>query len=82
MVKNFSIDVQMEERWIPHFLSMLKEMEFNGSVGRSRLIAFFSDGDGDFRPKFKFSRYFEKVEKKKLNKEYIAKHLDYFYDAG
>lgn len=82
MVKTFSIDVQMSEEWIDPFLSMLKEMEFNGKVGRSRLIAFYSDGDGNFRPKFQFSCPFEQVEKKKINKEYVAKHLDDFYDAG
>ena len=82
MVKTFSIDVQMSEEWIDPFLSMLKEMEFNGKVGRSRLIAFYSDGDGTFRPKFQFSCPFEQVEKKKVNKEYLSKHLDDFYDAG
>lgn len=82
MVKTFSIDIQMSEEWIDPFLSMLKEMEFNGKVGRSRLIAFYSDGDGNFRPKFQFSCPFEQVEKKKVNKEYLSKHLDDFYDAG
>lgn len=81
MIKTFSIDVQMPEEWIDPFLSMLKEMEDNGKAGRSRLIAFFSDGDGNFRPKFQFSCPFKKIKKKKINKEYIAKHLDYFYDA-
>lgn len=82
MNKKFTIDVEMEERWIPHFLSMLKEMEHYGKIGRSRLLAFYADGDGDFHPKFNFSIPFEKVEKKRLNKEYVAKHLDDFYDAG
>lgn len=82
MVKTFSIDVQMPEEWVDTFLSMLKEMEDNGKAGRSRLIAFYSDGDGNFRPKFRPTCKFNQVEKKKINKEYIAKHLDYFYDAG
>lgn len=77
-----TINVEMEDRWVPHFLSMLKEMEFNGKVGRSRLIAFYSDGDGDFHPKFEFSCPFEQVDKVKLDKEFAWKYLNDFYDAG
>ena len=52
MKKEFSINVEMEERWIPHFMSFLKHMEFLGNVGSTRYVTFVSDGDGDFRPKF------------------------------
>lgn len=48
----FTIECSMEERWIPHFLGMLKAMESFGSMGCSRRITFYSDGDGDYRPKF------------------------------
>ena len=82
MVKTFDITVSMEERWIPHFLTMLKEMENNGKAGRSRLIAFYSDGDGDFQPKFITTYPFDAVNKVKANKEYVAKHLNDLYDAG
>ena len=34
---------------------MLKTMEYLGSVGVTRTIEFFSDGDGDFRPIFDWS---------------------------
>lgn len=44
----------MNERWIPHFLSMIKYMERLGGLGSSRKVSFYSDGDGDFRPKFTF----------------------------
>ena len=44
----------MKERWIPHFLSMLKYMQYLGHVGGSRKVALYSDGDGDFRPNFKW----------------------------
>lgn len=44
----------MKDRWVPHFLSMLKYMEQLGGLGGSRKVSFYSDGDGDFRPKFKF----------------------------
>lgn len=48
----FTIKCTMRERWIPHFLGMLRYMEQLGNLGGSRKITFYSDGDGDFRPKF------------------------------
>jgi hypothetical protein len=51
----FTIEVEMKDRWIPHFLSMLKYMQRLGGLGASRQVTFFSDGDGDFHPKFKWS---------------------------
>ena len=45
----------MKARWVPHFLAMLKYMQFLGNVGASRKVALYADGDGDFRPKFKWS---------------------------
>ncbi len=52
----FDIKVTMKRRWIPHFLSMLKYMEQLGGLGGSRKVTFYSDGDGDFRPKFEFDK--------------------------
>ena len=49
---SFSIQVRMKRRWVPHFLSMLKYMEQLGNLGGSREVGIYSDGDGDFRPKF------------------------------
>ena len=50
----FTIKVKMKNRWIPHFLSMLKYMEYLGNIGSSRKVTMYSDGDGDFQPKFEF----------------------------
>jgi len=47
-----TIEVDMKDRWVPVFLSMLRKMEYLGNIGASRKISFYSDGDGDFRPKF------------------------------
>jgi hypothetical protein len=55
MEVQFDINVKMEERWIPYFMSMLKHMEHLGNVGSTRHVIFVSDGDGDFRPKFNTS---------------------------
>ena len=35
------------------FMSMLKYMEMLGNNGSSRQVGIYSDGDGDFNPKFK-----------------------------
>jgi hypothetical protein len=42
----------MRTRWVPHFLSMLKYMQYLGNIGSSRNVTLFADGDGDFRPEF------------------------------
>lgn len=53
--KTFTIQCTMKDRWIPQFLSMLNYMQVLGDVGSSRKVALYADGDGDFRPKFKFN---------------------------
>lgn len=60
-MREFTIKVKMQDRWIPHFCSMLKYMERLGSWGSSREVGLFADGDGDFRPKFEFDIEFEEV---------------------
>jgi len=57
-----TIECEMKDRWVPHFLGMLKKMQVLGGIGSSRKVAILSDGDGDFRPKFKFKRpWFKKL---------------------
>lgn len=52
---SFVIKVCMSNRWIPHFLAMLKCIEHNGNVGHSSIVGIYADGDGDFRPNFIWS---------------------------
>ena len=76
--KTFNIEVAMEERWVDYFCSMLKWMEHCGNIGHSSLVGFYSDGDGDFQPKFKIDTEFN-------NKEGYRKCTrtpEVFYDAG
>lgn len=49
----FNVECTMEERWVPYFISFLKQMEYNGIVGHSGVVAINADGDGDFHPEFK-----------------------------
>jgi len=53
MKKTIKIEMTVKERWLPSFLGMLELMQSMGSMGCSRTIGFYADGDGDFRPKFK-----------------------------
>lgn len=53
--RTFTVECTMEERWVPEFYAFLNRMQQDGVLGHSELLGFYSDGDGDFRPKFKFS---------------------------
>jgi len=72
----FNINCKMKERWVPHFLGMLKYMEQLGGLGGSRKVSIYSDGDGDFRPKFNFDIVSE------LAKPVSDDNGDRLYDAG
>lgn len=74
----FTIECEMKDRWVNDFLSMLKYMEKCGKDGHSELIGFYSDGDGDFRPEFKFDVDFEKTKGIKQN-ELIDRHKNDYY---
>lgn len=75
--KTFTITCNMNERWIPHFLSMLKYMQQLGDLGGSRKISFYADGDGDFRPKFEWDETLDSSAKPVEDN-----NGDRFYDAG
>ncbi len=76
MNMKFTIECEMNERWVPHFLSMLLHMEHLGIIGGSREVGIYSDGDGDFRPKFRTNIDFE-IQEPSRNER--GNHL---YDAG
>lgn len=73
----FTIKATMRNRWIPHFLSMLKYMQYLGGVGSSRKVSIFTDGDGDFRPGFEWDDSLPSDAKPVEDKD-----GDRFYDAG
>lgn len=71
----FNIQCSMNKRWVDHFCSMLEKMEHNGNIGHTEWVTFMSDGDGDFRPKFKIDCLYDKkepVEKSDGRKVYDA----------
>lgn len=83
----FNIEVEMEERWVDDFCSMLKLMEYNGNIGHSGTIAFYSDGDGDFHPKFEIGTNFDK-KKGYWNRDHFERYAqsldspEVLFDAG
>mgnify|MGYP003289544822 CR=1 FL=1 len=82
----FNIKVTMNERWANDFCSMLKWMESCGNLGHSSIVGFYSDGDGDFRPKFEIDYEYEK-QKGYWNEELVKDgrklpELEVMYDAG
>lgn len=78
MEKTFTVEATMEERWIPHFLNMLGAMQENGAIGHSGVVGMYSDGDGDFRPKFRVDMHYGNVEPS----ERTDYKIDAIYDAG
>ena len=76
------IEVTMRTRWIPHFVGMLKTMQRLGNLGSSRVIGFYADGDGDFRPKFVLPEIAEAFPVYADDCKTKDAKCDYFYDAG
>ena len=74
----FTVECEMEERWKDYFLSFLKTMEFFGQAGHSELLGFYSDGDGDFRPKFNIKDTEYTPKESIVSKETTIN----FFDAG
>jgi len=82
-----NIKVTMKERWVDDFLSFLRYMETCGNLGHSAVLGFYSDGDGDFRPKFEFDREFnettdQRYEETKERYRYVTIEPEIVYDAG
>lgn len=75
----FDIKVIMPTRWTPHFISMLKYMQYLGNVGSSRKVCFYADGDGDFKVDFKYDEQLEKYSSIEPSEEHDGNRL---YDAS
>ena len=80
-MEEFTIKVKMNKRWIPHFLGMLKYMQKLGGIGASRELTFYSDGDGDFNPKFEWDIDIE-TKQGDLKIDGVESITDRQYDAG
>lgn len=78
----FNIECEMRPRWILIFCAMLKKMQYLGSIGSSREVAIYSDGDRDFNPKFKWDEKVCADSSLAVVKEYKKERDGILYDAG
>lgn len=93
----FNIKITMPKRWFNKFIQILDCMRWCGNVGASRTVAFYADGDGDFRP-FDFTINDKQVDSltdwsnfdKSVNTDQVdimppyktSRPVDFFFDAG
>lgn len=77
-----NIKAYIDERWVNDFCSMLKWMESCGNIGHSSIVAFYADGDGDFRPKFEFDKNYEPINGYWAKDGKELPDIEVIYDAG
>lgn len=79
----FNIKVTMNERWVDDFCSMLNYMQSCGNIGHSSVVGFYTDGDGDFRPKFEIDYDYEKTDGiRQRNPNIELPKIEVLFDAG
>ena len=95
-VVKLNLEITIPKRWVTKFLQFLNCLRWCGQQGTSRTVAFYADGDGDFRP-FDFKVNGEEVEQIKFSEYDIPvpkdtnrllpqfktrRAVDFFFDAG
>lgn len=78
---DFTIKATMDERWVDDFCSMLNWMQSCGDLRHSSVVAFCSDGDGDFKPNFDIDIEYEK-KKGYWSKDMELATPEVLFDAG
>ena len=83
MSKKIELNIKafIDERWVNDFCSMLKYMELCGNIGHSSVVAFYADGDGDFRPKFEFDKEYKKTNGYRSKDGKELPDIEVIYDA-
>ena len=87
------LEVTMPKRWTPQFIAMLHCMRWCAEHGASRTVAFYADGDGDFKSSdFRVANFeFEGPDLKKTDCTLppesppsfkTRRRVDFFFDAG
>jgi hypothetical protein len=76
-IKKFSIECEMPERWIPHFLAMLRYMQQLGMDKKSRIVSLYIDGENDMHPNFKWE-----ISLNESAEPIQDENGDRLYDAG
>ena len=76
------IKLKATKHFLPEFIAMLKQMEYNGNIGHSSWVAFYADGDGAFRPKFEIKASQDVLEAAKAVEAISDEIIADCYDAG
>lgn len=75
----FNVKCTMPKVWASHFQSFLKEMERYGQIGHSGQISFMSNGGGNFKPRFKFTKEYDSVQG--IQSVHILKKAEQLFSA-
>ena len=81
-LETVTIKMTVKRHFLPDFIAMLKEMEYNGKIGHSEWLAFYSDGDGAFNPKFEIAAPADILEAAKTPNVWPSRLVEKCYDAG
>ena len=76
------IKLKATKHFLPEFIAMLKQMEYNGKIGHSSWVAFYADGDGSFRPKFEIKASQDVLEEAEKVKQWNDEIRADCFDAG
>lgn len=76
--RKFTIECEIPERWVNDFCAMLSQMQYFGEQGHSGVVGIYSDGDGDFRPRFNINTEYDKS---KASLREFKRQVS-IYDAG
>lgn len=77
-----NISIILDKYFAREFISMLKRMEYNGKMGHSEYVAFYSDGDGSFRPKITIEGIDTSVIEEKVKTARTKEVIASIYDAS
>lgn len=76
------IKMKATKHFLPEFIAMLKQMEYNGKIGHSSWVAYYADGDGAFRPKFQIKASKDVLETVKTVEAISDEIIADCFDAG
>lgn len=76
------IKMKATKHFLPEFIAMLKQMEYNGKIGHSSWVACYADGDGAFRPQFQIKASKDILKAAEMAEAVTDEIIADCYDAG
>lgn len=85
-VVKINVTIKVRKRWVPELLGLFHRMQNLGATGSSRMIGFYADGGGDFRPEFEVNGHPIKAHDQINGRVAVPTEGPYtvkeFFDAG